>query len=31
VLKGRGDYLEDPNLDERVILKFILKKWDGKS
>jgi hypothetical protein len=24
-----GDYLGDPGVDESVILKWILKKWDG--
>jgi hypothetical protein len=23
-----GDHLEDPGLDKRIILKWILKKWD---
>jgi hypothetical protein len=23
------DHLEDPSIDERIILKFILSKWDG--
>jgi len=23
------DHLDDPGLDERVILKGIIKKWDG--
>jgi hypothetical protein len=24
-----GDYVGDPRVDGRVILKWILKKWDG--
>jgi hypothetical protein len=24
-----GDYLEDPGVDGRIIVKGILKKWDG--
>jgi hypothetical protein len=24
-----GDHLEDPGVDERIILKCILEKWDG--
>jgi hypothetical protein len=27
--KGR-DYLEDLGVDERIILKFMLNKWDGR-
>jgi hypothetical protein len=23
-----GDHLEDPGVDERIILKLIFKKWD---
>ena len=31
VLVGKpeeGDHLEDPGLDKRIILKWILKKWN---
>jgi hypothetical protein len=24
-----GDHLEDPGIDERIILKLIFKKWNG--
>jgi hypothetical protein len=24
-----GDHFEDPGLDETIILKWILKTWDG--
>jgi hypothetical protein len=24
-----GDHLEDPGVDERIILKWIYKRWDG--
>jgi hypothetical protein len=29
-LKGR-DHLEEPGVDERIILKWILEKWDGRA
>jgi hypothetical protein len=25
------DHLEDPDLDEMIILKWIFKKWDGEA
>ena len=25
----KGDHLEDPGVDRRIILKWILEKWDG--
>jgi hypothetical protein len=28
-LKER-DYLEDPGTDERIILRWIFRKWDGE-
>jgi hypothetical protein len=28
ILVGKG-HLEDPDIDERIILKWIFKKWDG--
>jgi hypothetical protein len=24
-----GDHLEDPRIDERIILKWFFKTWDG--
>jgi hypothetical protein len=25
---GRGDYLGDPGVDEKIILKWIFRNWD---
>jgi hypothetical protein len=25
----KGDHLIDPGADQRIILKWILEKWDG--
>jgi len=27
--EGESDHLEDPGVDERIILRWILWKWDG--
>jgi hypothetical protein len=26
-----GDHLEDPGVDRRIILKLIVRKWDGST
>jgi hypothetical protein len=26
-----GDYFEDPGVDGRIILNWIIKKWDGEA
>jgi hypothetical protein len=26
-----GNHLKDPGVDERIILKFIFEKWDGRT
>ena len=26
---GERDHLEDPDLDGRIVLKWIFRKWDG--
>ena len=31
MLTRKSDYSQDPCLNERIILKFILNKWDGNS
>jgi len=25
----KRDHMEDPGIDERIILRWILRKWDG--